>query len=149
MLGMPTGNLTEKFFTYLSGLSTYVGLHTGTPSAFSPGSSAIGTRQRAYWTTSSNSASNTNDLTFTGLSSANISYITINDSLTLGNVLFIIPLTTPYNLVVSGGTGIYTLKANTIFINFESNTSIYAIDGGYPDTVWTTPTVAIGDGGTP
>jgi hypothetical protein len=150
MLGLPTGTLTSKFFTYLSSVqTTYIALHTGTASAISPGANEIGTRQRVYWTVSNNVASNTSDVTFTGLSTSNISYITINDSLTAGNVLFMIPLLTPYNLTVTGSTGIYTLKANTIFLNFESNTSTYAIDGGYPATVWTTPTVAIGDGGTP
>lgn len=133
MLGVSTGTLTSKFFYYLSSTqATYVALHTGVPSIASPGSSEIGTRQRVYWTVSNNVASNTNDLTYVGLTTSNISYITVNDSLTGGNVLFTIPLLEPYALTAVGATGIYTLKADTVFLNFEAIDSVYSISGGTP-----------------
>lgn len=147
MLGAPTGALITNFLNNLT--NTYVALHTGTPSMFTPGANEIGTRQPVTWTINAQSASNTYDLTFTGLSSANISFVTINDSVSGGNVLFMIPLNEPYNLVVSGSTGIYKINANSLFLSFETNPSVYTLDGGTPYTVWSTPSVVVGDGGTP
>jgi len=150
MLGAPTGALITNFLTYISTTNTtYVALHSGTPSMYSPGSNELGTRQLVTWNVTTQTASNSNVLTFTGLSSANISYVTINDALTGGNVLFMIPLTTPYSLVASASTGVYSIAANSIFLTFETNPSIYTLDGGTPYTVWTTPSTAVGDGGTP
>jgi hypothetical protein len=150
MLGAPTGTLIEKFLSYISVTSTsYVGIHTGTPSYFTPSANEIGTRQLVNWTVNAQTASNSNDLVFTGLSTSNISYVTINDAFTGGNVLFQIPLSEPYSLSAVGSTGIYSISANSLFLNFETNPSTYLVDGGTPYTVWTTPTVPIGDGGTP
>lgn len=150
MLGAPTGTLINTFLAYISGTSTtYVALHSGTPSMFTPGANEIGTRQLVTWSVNSQTASNSNVLTFTGLSSANISYVTINDALTGGNVLFMIPLNEPYNLVATGSTGIYSIDSGSIFLSFETNPSVYTIDGGTPFTVWSTPSVPVGDGGTP
>jgi hypothetical protein len=147
MLGAPTSALIANFLNNLS--STYVSLHTGTPSMYTPGSNEIGTRQFVQWTLNAQAASNTYDLTFTGLSTASISYITVNDASSGGNVLFVIPLSTPYNLVTTGSTGVYSIAANSLFLNFETNPSVYTLDGGTPYTVWSTPTIAVGDGGTP
>lgn len=133
MLGVSTGALASKFFYYLSSTqTTYIALHSGVASIASPGSNELGTRQRVYWTVSNNVASNTNDLTYVGLTTSNISYITVNDALTGGNVLFTIPLLEPFALNVTGATGIYTLKANTVFLSFDANDSVYAISGGTP-----------------
>jgi hypothetical protein len=150
MLGAATGTMLGNMLSYLTTTqSTYVGLHTGTPSMFNPWSNEIGTRQRVYWSVSGSVASNTSTITFTGLSTSNISYITINDALIGGNVLVMIPLNAPYALVATGSTGIYSIAAGSLFLNFENNPSVYVVDGGAPSTVFTTPTVAIGDGGTP
>ena len=147
MLGAPTGTLINNFLSYLTSNQTYIALHTGAPSMYTPGANQIGTRQLVTWSTNSQTASNQYDLTFTGLSSANISYVTIND--VNQNVLFMIPLASPYNLVASGSTGVYTIAANSIFLSFETNPSIYTLDGGSPFTVWSTPSTSVGDGGTP
>jgi hypothetical protein len=150
MLGAPTGTLIGNFLSYISTTNTtYVALHSGTPSMFTPGSNEIGTRQLVTWSINDQTASNSAALTFTGLSTTNISFVTINDALTGGNVLFMIPLNEPYSLVVTGSTGIYSIAANSLFLSFETNPSIYTIDGGTPYTVWSTPTVSVGDGGTP
>jgi len=149
MLGSPTNTLISDFMTYMSNNNMYVSLHSGTPSMFTPSSNEIGTRQKVTWTIGTNAVSNSADLIFTGLSTTNISYVCIFDALTAGNVLFMIPLSSPYSLVASGSTGIYTIPASTIFIDFEQNTTDYVVDGGTPYTVWTTPSTSIGDGGTP
>jgi hypothetical protein len=150
MLGAPTGTLIGNFLSYISTTNTtYVALHSGTPSMFTPGSNEIGTRQLVTWSINAQTASNATALTFTGLSTANISYVTINDALTGGNVLFMIPLNEPYNLVAAGSTGIYSIAANSLFLSFETNPSVYTLDGGTPYTVWSAPSVPVGDGGTP
>lgn len=150
MLGAPTGTLINNFLSYISTTNTtYVALHSGTPSMYTPGANEIGTRQLVTWNVNSQTASNANTLTFSGLSSANISYITINDSYVGGNVLFMIPLASPYSLVVTGSTGVYSISSGAIFLSFETNPSIYTLDGGTPFTVWTTPSTSVGDGGTP
>jgi len=111
MLGAPTGTLINNFLSYISNTNTtYIALHSGTPSLYTPGANEIGTRQLVTWSVNSQTASNASALTFTGLSSANISYVTINDAVTGGNVLFMIPLSTPYSLVVTGSTGVYTIR---------------------------------------
>jgi len=149
MLGAPTGTLINSFLSYISANTTYLSLHTGTPSMYTPAANEIGTRQIITWSINSQTATNTSDIVFTGLSSANISYVTINDAATGGNVLFMIPLASPYSLVTTGSTGIYSIAANSLFLSFETNPSVYTLDGGTPYTVWSTPTVAVGDGGTP
>jgi hypothetical protein len=150
MLGAPTGTLIGNFLSYISTTNTtYVALHSGTPSMFTPGSNEIGIRQLVTWNVNAETASNASDLVFTGLSTTNISYVTINDALTGGNVLFMIPLSAPYSLVATGSTGIYKISANSLFLSFETNASVYSMDGGTPYTVWSTPTVSVGDGGTP
>ena len=150
MIGSATSTMLGNMLSYLTTTSsTFVALHSGTPSVFTPDSNQIGSRQRVNWTVSGTVATNTSAITFTGLSTSNISYITINDALTGGNVLFMIPLATPYPLTVTGSTGIYSIAAGSLFLNFENNPSVYVIDGGSPNTVFTTPIVALGDGGTP
>jgi hypothetical protein len=150
MLGAPTGTLIGSFLSYISTTNTtYLALHTGTPSMYSPAANEIGIRQPVTWSVNAQTASNASAVVFTGLSTANISYVTINDSLTSGNVLFMIPLEAPYSLVATGSTGIYSIAANSLFLSFETNPSVYSLDGGTPYTVWSTPTVVVGDGGTP
>jgi len=150
MLGAPTGTLINSFLSYISTTNTtYVALHSGTPSMYTPSANELGTRQVVTWNVNSQTASNATDLTFTGLSSSNISYITINDAYAGGNVLFMIPLDSPYSLVTTGSTGIYTIPAGSIFLSFETNPSVYTLDGGTPYTVWSAPSVPVGDGGTP
>lgn len=150
MLGNPTGTLIGDFLSYISSTNTtYAALHTGTPSMFTPGANEIGTRQIIAWSVNAQTASNNTDLVFTGLTTSNISYITINDSASGGNVLFMIPLAEPYSLSAVGSTGIYSIATNSLFLSFETNSSVYVINGGTPYTVWSTPTVPIGDGGTP